>query len=219
MTKEKSNTNNELKRYLCIFFVLSVIFNNSAFAIITDEFVQYTLNKNLKIEKYKQPFYNDELIDENFVRKYKNENLITYQPINFENLKKIFVKIRPISEISTKSRTIDEGMGVEFVLAEDFEYKDKTYTSGTKINARIEHIITNDIYGMGGYLEIGDFVLDNNKLDTVLTKNGADRSLWVIPASYVVSSLFGVGSLLHLIRGGHAKIRKNKTYAIIINII
>ena len=231
-----------MKKYFSIFLTFIIINCNFSYALVNDDFVLQTLNKNLKIKEYKVELVKDDLIDKEFVFKYKNEKypkmsvmtddlvnstlykyknqkLITYTPIDFSKLEKISVKLKPINYITTRNKTLKEGNNIEFVLVQDFFLNKKLYKKGTKINARIENIILNQAYGLPARIEIGDFRIDNTKLDGILTQQGANRALWVIPTGYIISAFFGVGFLIYPIRGGHAKLKQEKTYFLDINVV
>ena len=67
---------------------------------------------------------------------------------------------------------------------------------------------------MPSNLVVGNFTLDDNKLSGEISKTGANRSLWLYPAIYATSWLFGIGLLFIFIRGGHAKIKPNETHTL-----
>ena len=70
-----------------------------------------------------------------------------------------------------------------------------------------------DFYLLNFVLKIiNKFQIEKDFLDASFKIDGANRSLWVIPVGYVGTFLLGVGVFIFPIRGGHAKIRKNKIY-------
>lgn len=229
-----------MKKLLALFLTMIFFASNVSFAIISDDFVNETLSKNLKISEYKKQIVKDELITEDFIEKYKNkkyntnfyivddlanENLsqyknikfVSYVPVNFENLQKVSIKIKPKNSLTTKDKSLSEGSNLIFLVAEDFSYNNNLYKKNAEINARIENISQNQAFGIPANLEIGNFKINNVALDGNLKLKGADRSIWVIPVGYVGCCLLGVGILILPIRGGHAKLIKGQTYNLVIN--
>ena len=229
-----------MRKYLCLFLIMMFFYGNSSYAIINDDFADKTLNKNLKIHEYKNNLIIDDLITENFIQKYKNENykqnifiiddfanknlaeyknekFISYIPLNFKNFQKINLKLKPEKDITTKDKNLKEGSSINFVLTEDFSYNNKYYKKGTILKSKIENISQNHAFGIPANLELGNFKIDNTTIDGILKIQGADRSIWVIPAGYIGCCFFGAGILIFPVRGGHAKLNKNKIYNFSIN--
>ncbi len=178
---------------------------------IEDELVR-KLDKNLKIqEKRYIP-----IVDENLPKEVlyavdyyysKNKNF------NFENTDTTIIKIKPSKLYSTKDK-LEIGKYLEFYLAEDVSINNKTYKKGTKIKARVENTSSNTMGGVPANLTIGNFIIDDEFINSNIETIGANRTLWVYPVGYIGCAFFGVGSLLFLIKGGHAKFKPAKTYEI-----
>lgn len=145
--------------------------------------------------------------------------MISYVPVDFNNLQKTTFKLKPNISISTGNKRLKEGSKIEFILAEDFWYKKQFFPKGTKVNAQVEIILPNSKMGFPSTLEIGNFQINNEKIDANLTKDGANRTIWLAPTIYITSLFFFVGLLLIPIKGGHAKLYKNKIYTVNANII
>ena len=230
-----------MKKYLSIFLAFMLINCNFSMALVCDDFANQTLDKNLKIKEYKPELFKDELINRSFVLKhknekyfspialtkddfadltlsqYKNQKFITYVPVDFTKLEKITLKISPTNYITTRNKNLKEGEKIEFILAQDLNLNNKFYKKGTKLNARIENISLNRAYGFPAQLEVGEFSINNTKLDGFLVQKGANRALWVLPSAYIGNLFFGAGLLIYPIRGGHAKLKQQKTYTLNIN--
>lgn len=229
-----------MKKLLALFLTMIFFTSNVSFAIINDDFANETLDKNLNIPEYKKQNINDNLITQKFINEHKNESykkefviiddfanknlsqyknikLVHYVPVNFQNLQKISLTIKPTKNLTTKDKTIKEGANLKFILTKDFSYNNKTYKKGTEINARIENIFQNQPFGMPANLEIGNFQINNTNLDGELKLKGANRAIWVIPIGYVGMCFFGAGILIFPIRGGHAKLTKEKSYNLMIH--
>ena len=227
-----------MKKYLSLFLLIAILSLNVSFAFIEpikDDFVDKSLNKNLKIEEYKPPKIKDNLISDDFILKHKNESykksfkiadefvetslkdfkkdkFIIYKPLDFSNYQIASAKIKTLNNFSTKDKNLKEGAKINFILVEDLNYKNKTYKKGTPLIGPVENISLNKAYGAPANLEIGKFQIEKDFLDASFKIDGANRSLWVIPVGYVGTFLLGVGVFIFPIRGGHAKIRKNKIY-------
>ena len=229
-----------MKKCLALFLTMIFFASNVSFAIVTDNFVEETLSKNLKTVEYKKQIIKDELITEKFINEHKNETyklsvyivddlanknlsqyknvkLVSYVPVNFQNLQKVSLKIKPKKYITTRNRALKEGTSLTFVLAEDFSYNNTLYKKGTELNARVENISQNQAFGTPANLEVGNFKIGNDFLDGTLQRKGANRAVWVVPVGYVGCCFLGAGLLILPIRGGHAKLNKGKTYTLIIN--
>lgn len=196
--------------------------------IIKDVFVEKTLDTKAKYKPAKS-----NLITDSFAENNKNKNQYTkpivdfgeqtvvsspnsIQPrkiviINDEN--SIPIKIRVKNYISTRQR-FDEGDFIEFETLSEVKIKNKVYPAGTTVNARVETISYNKIWGVPSDLIIGNFSLDGKSLTGEVSKTGANRSLWLYPTVYITTWFFGVGLLLIPIRGGHAKIKPQQTFTV-----
>ena len=196
--------------------------------VIVDEFTENSLAKrfNATTLEYK-------IIEDNFAQNNKNKNTYSKPKIDFaeqiivageksaktkktviiteENT--IPIKIRIKKHLSTRHK-VDEGDYIEFETLSEVKIKDKVYPRGTTIQARIETISQNKIWGVPWDLVIGNFAIDGKSLQGEITKTGANRSLWLYPTIYITTFFFGFGLLLIPIRGGHAKISPTQTYTI-----
>lgn len=213
---------------LCFNFLAEI-----SFALIEDDFVNQTLDKNLfiknkeyrLIEEYiprtnkKIEVKNIILQNEDIPTHFKKEKVKAVQKSllsDFEDNKiPIKVKIKtPYSTKFSKNGKLDEGDYLEFETVEDVEFKNKNYPKGTTLEARIETISQNQIYGVPSDIVIGNFELDNQLLEGEIKKQGANRALWVYPLSFGTSWFFGLGIALMFVRGGHAKIKPNEIYTL-----
>ena len=112
-------------------------------------------------------------------------------------------------------RKLYEGEYIDFVLVEDAKIENKTYQKGTIIKARVETLSKNGAYGVPADLVIGSFTMpDNVVLNGQITKQGANRSLWVYPTGYLLTPILFIGLPIFAIRGGHVKLRPSKVYEI-----
>jgi len=195
---------------------------------IKDEFIEQTLNKNLKIKNAKELNITDA-----FAEKNTNKNIYNKPEVNFSEQivsasskiikpknnaiildeNSIPIKIGIKETFSTKQE-IDEGDFVEFKTLSEIKIKNKIYPINSTVKARIETISSNKTWGVPSDLTVGNFSLDGIPLYGEINKTGANRSLWLYPTIYLSSMFFGVGFLLVPIRGGHAKIEPNQTYTI-----
>ncbi len=196
--------------------------------VIKDNFIENSLNKNLQIKTVE-----NKIIKDVFAEKNANKNISIKQNVDFgeqialpksngnitkkiaiynsENSVPIKIKIK--KHFSTRHK-IDEGDYIEFITLEDVKIKNKTYPAGTSVQARVETISQNKIWGVPSDLVIGNFTIDGKPLKGEINKTGANRSLWLYPTIYMTTFCFGLGLLLIPIRGGHAKISPSQTYII-----
>ena len=192
--------------------------------IIEDDFALKTLNQNLKVKKVLQSPIEDNLaknlkptlkinktpktpIEDILVLKLKGEDVGS----KFEESK---IKIAPLNLYTTK-RNLHEGDWIDFILAQDIKFKKTMYKKGTIIKARVETLSQNSAYGVPADLIIGNFTLPNKYvLNGTITKQGANRAIWVYPTGYILSFFFFVGLPIFAIRGGHAKLHPEKVYEI-----
>ena len=232
-----------MKKILSLFLIFLFSFANASYAIVTDDFVEQTLDKNLKIKEYSPANIDDILITKDFVlrhkneiyessnsqisdnfvntslNKYKNEKLVAYIPANFQNLQKMSMQLKAKKYLTTRNKKVKEGTIIEFVLAKDIVYNEKLYKKGSTVKARVENISLNQAYGIPAQLEVGNFSINNEKLDTKLSVQGANRALWVVPVGYVGTLFLCLGLFVLPIRGGHAKLSPNKTYNLLVNVL
>lgn len=191
--------------------------NNKEF-IVRDDFVLATLDKNLKIKKQPQIYIKDEFVENTIAKdpkiKAKIENNKN-RKVRYDCMRTSVMEISPKEYYTTKSN-LQEGEYIDFVLANDFKYKNKTYPKGAPIKARVENINQNGIYGLPSELVLGNFVLANNlKLDAELSARGANRSIWIYPVARTFSVLlYNSGIIFMPIRGGHVRLKPEKTYEV-----
>lgn len=227
-TKSKINQQKSLninKRIQALVLILSLTIT-PAFSIITDDFAESTLDKNLKIKEHKAPLIIDTFAEANknkstpamkaklpeevlpvVIKPYKRRKYVITEDFRPE------VPIRIVNYFTTRDKP-QEGSYIEFVTITDVKYKDKFYPAGTKVNARIETVTDNSMNGVPADVVIGSFDINGTPLYGEITKTGADRMLWVKPLSFAVGFLGVPGLLLMLVRGGHAKIKPSEVYKI-----
>ena len=196
--------------------------------IIKDTFVEKTISTKAKYKSVK-----NNIITDSFAENNKNKNQYTKPIVDFSEQKVVIsqktvqpkkvaiinnensipIKIHSKKHISTKQK-IDEGDLLEFETESEIKIQNKIYPAGTIINARVETISYNKIWGVPSDLIVGNFSLNEKRLNGEISKTGANRSLWLYPTVYVTTCFFGVGLLLIPIRGGHAKIKPKQTYTV-----
>ena len=214
-----------MKQIIALLLCLNIIIAPVCALDIADDFIESSLDKNLKIKPHKYiP------IEDSFAQLNKNKNpnirIVEYEEIlpktagkKFikkpviidENYKEVRIKIKQL--YSTKSN-LDEGDIIEFVTIDDIKVKNKFYPKNSTVKARIETISKNQTYGVPSDVIVSNFSLDNNILAGEISKTGANRSLWINPAIYATLWFFGAGLLLIPVRGGHAKIKPSEIYTL-----
>ena len=213
------------KKFISLFILFSM-FSSQVFAFIEDDFVNCTLDKNLKIKPRVYSFIEDDFVENSKNKSFKKKKVVieevlpthkssfsrkVFEICEFDNSIPIFIKIK--NNLTTKQKP-EEGEMIEFETVKEFKIKNKTYPEGTVINARVENVSPNYTMGIPADIVIGNFNLEGKLLRGEISKTGANRALWVKPASFVGSILFGSGALLILIRGGHAKVNQNEIFTV-----
>lgn len=225
-----------MKKILAMLLCINFIGLQAVYAL-EDEFVNSTLDKNLKIQTAKTPFYEDEtalLLNQNLkvkpvtYKSIKNDMLPTIKDetiyasgskvdhFDFENLDRTIIKLTVKDYVTTKN--LSEGEFIDFVVVEDVKTANYTIAKNTPAKARVELISMNQAYGVPANLTIDNFVIDSKiKAQGQITKTGANRSLWVYPLGIGFSVFFLLGPICFFpIRGGHAKLLPGKTYEVYI---
>ena len=206
------------KKFISLFILFSM-FSSQVFAFIEDDFVNCTLDKNLKIKPRVYSFIEDDFVENSKNKSFKKKKVVieevlpthkssfsrkVFEICEFDNSIPIFIKIK--NNLTTKQKP-EEGEMIEFETVKEFKIKNKTYPEGTVINP-------NYTMGIPADIVIGNFNLEGKLLRGEISKTGANRALWVKPVSFVGSILFGSGALLILIRGGHAKVNQNEIFTV-----
>ena len=179
---------------LFTFIVVLNLLCLTAFAVIRDEFVEQTLDKNLKIKP----------------RKVVVVDKTTMTPVHVRMKQPFTTKwLTPKSQ-----ENIKEGDIFEFELAEEVTIRNKTYPEGTPVLAKLETVSMNDIMGVPADVEFGSFTLDGIPLGGLVKKTGANRTYWVYPCINGVNTFFALGYAFMPVRGGHAKIKPTETFTL-----
>jgi len=194
---------------------------------IVDDFAIKTLDLNLKIKQEKEVVIIDNLaekLNKNLKIEKENQRLVVdsfalnLNKTNKNNANVKFdgdkVKVSPLNYLTTR-KDLFEGKIIDFILIEDIKINNKTYKKGTLVKARVETLSQNSAYGVPADLVIGNFTLPNNfVLHGNITKQGANRAIWVYPTGYILMPFFFIGLLIFPIRGGHVKLKPEKVYNI-----
>lgn len=108
-----------------------------------------------------------------------------------------------------------EGQTVEFRLSRHIVYNNKIIAKrGTIVPAKVKLIITSGMNGIPASIILDNFQIPNikpNQITGMYEVFGQDRSLIVFPLKWVLTILPPSGSLTNFIKGGHAKLKTNKT--------
>ena len=213
-----------MKKFLLVFLVF--ILNLPAHALISDDFVEETLSKELRIRTYTPPVIRDEFAEAN-TNKSQAKLVVKITEVlpkveGIPNRRKTYkisdkgenrVELSIKNPITTKIQPV-EGSFIEFETISPVNYGNKSYPAGTVVRARVETVSMNNTWGTPADLVIGNFSIDGKPLYGEIYKTGSNRSLWVKPVSYVSTPFFGAGFLFMLIRGGHAKIEPHEIFTV-----
>lgn len=210
-------------KFVSIMLLISIC--NSVFAaLITDDFVENTLDKNLKISPRKEVVIEDEFLPtiktstpRKVFNKLQDETLpkatTTIQRKKFviTEKEKEYILVGIKEPFSTKSKP-EEGSYLEFVTLEDKYIKGKFYPVNTSVMARVETFSPRAMWGTPADIVIGNFSIDKTPLYGNISKMGKNNTLWVRPLACVAGVVFGAGFVFMFVRGGQAKINTNEAF-------
>lgn len=192
-----------------------------SFAIITDDFVEETLSKDLKIRKYTPTIIVDTFAESNTAKSIPIKKVKVVEILPTIKDKKVYKKyiasndttigIKLIQPLSTKSKP-EEGSEILFVTTKAVTLKDKFYPENSIVKARIETISPNAMWGTPAEIIISNFTLDGIPLEGEISKIGHNNTLWVKPISIIGAAFGGSGIMFMFIRGGHAKIKTDEVF-------
>lgn len=253
-------TKKHFNKYLALLLVLSIVNSNFVLAsneIIKDELVEATLkNKNLKIEKYQKPYFNDDLtqfleyvekpvVKDPFIhnkdtfylnsvkKPYINKDVVienediknlSYDRINildnvnsanFQDTLSVLT-IKPTKRITANKCKL--GQYVEFQTVGNIKFKNHLIKDGTPIIGRITNITPNGFAGTPGDITVERFQFKdksrrNIKIEGIIEKHGANRSVWVIPLVSTGNIFTGIGGyVFYVIKGGHAMLKTRDNF-------
>ena len=191
---------------------------------ITDELLNPNLYKNtpFRLSAYvnkhaNQPIEDELLKDNNFKSILKNVKRIN--PKNKYDFTKKQIPIRiKIAQQLKSTRQIIEGSTIPFVADHDFEINNKKYKRGTTILGRVETISASDKMGTPESIKISNFYIpDSQEIDLYgsISKNGANRSIWVYPLYQAGNILlYAAGFAVVPIHGGRAKLSASESFTV-----
>lgn len=194
-------------------------------ATIVDDFVEESLDKNLKIKPYFPEIIEDEFAQANtrksvpLKRVFLYEELpVTDRKINVRNNKILekeenIVKVAIVNELKTNSK-LEEGYIVEFRTVEDLNYKGINYPAGTLVKGRVETFSRKAKCGTPADLVLGNFYINDLPLNGEISKMGANRTIWVRLLMVAGSSFFGAGYFFLFIKGGEVKIKESDVFSL-----
>lgn len=193
---------------------------------ITDSFVEQTLDKNLQVKKVTPKLVEDSFAEKNTNKNYQNNKIIELNEMipelkDGKPIRKVVflldkdgmqaVPVRIKKYYTTRSK-LQEGDSLEFETTQDVIINKKLYPINTTVTGRIETISKNAAMGRPAYLHVDNFKIDNIPLYGDISKDGANRTIWVLPTVLIIGCVFFIGVLAMPIRGGHAKITRHKIY-------
>lgn len=152
-------------------------------------------------------FLEHAVLADDFHKYYKQVPSYNIKSFNYENLNRLPLKIRIISDVTTK-KNLTEGQKLIFLTTEDavLTHK-KVLPAGSRVIGTVETISKNEMKGVPANLTVGSFKIEympTVKMEGQINRQGANRALWVKPLL----------PLLFPVRGGHAKIREKDVYEI-----
>ena len=142
---------------------------------------------------------------DDFHKYYKQLNANSAKTYNYEDLNRIPIKVRIMSDITTK-KNLEEGQRIVFLTTEDtvLSHK-KVLKAGSRVFGRVETISKNGMMGIPANLIIGNFKIEymsTVKPEGTIVKQGANRAIWVKP----------LAPIFFAVRGGHAKVKTTEVF-------
>lgn len=184
---------------------------------ITDELTDVVFCLRYGSEKYQKKFLKQEIKDdfaERYLKKHKKE-IYVRKKYDFSNMNNVVVKISPVKYFSTKMN-VNEGTNIYFRVVEDVKKNNQVIIpKNAIITGRVELISQNNAKGIPADLIVGNFKYKATPLSGNIEKTGSKRYYWVMPAAFVLNTLFfATGYPLWAVRGGHAKLKPKQVYEI-----
>lgn len=165
------------------------------------------------------PMASAELIQDEFA----NETLenampaYTHTKYDYTNTDVVPIKLCIAKDINSEAE-LYEGQVVEFRALRHATYKNKIIIKrGQIVPAKVKLIITSGMNGIPASIIFEDFKINGvepEQLSDTYEVFGQDRSLIVFPLKWLLTILPPSGSLTNFIKGGHAKLKTNKTITI-----
>ncbi len=136
---------------------------------------------------------------------------------NYESTLEIPIEFRIQNDILSE-KSVYEGEKINFVVEKDLFY-DKHYLAkkGDVFTAEVQAVITSGMNGIPASIIFNNFHINEippSKLTSSFEVFGQDRSLWVFPLKWALTPLPPTGSLTNFIKGGKAKVKKDKLFTI-----
>ena len=180
----------------------------------------------------------DELIDSDYISNASNialpkkeyfDDYFLEKQINLSNVRHIkpktkydFTKPQIPVHVQLASRLkstkgLLEGSIIQFLTTHDCEIMGKKFEKGTKVFGRVETISASDKMGTPESLKIGNFYIETEGKEINLygsvSKNGANRSIWVYPLYQAGNITFYVAGFLFVpIHGGRVKLSSEESF-------
>ena len=133
---------------------------------------------------------------------------------NYQDTDSVPVKLIIAQNIKSE-QDLYEGQTVNFKLVRHIIYNNKIIARrGTTVPAKVKMIITSGMNGIPASIIFDDFQVPNiksNQITGTYEVFGQDRSLFVFPLKWALTILPPTGSLTNFIKGGHAKVKTNRT--------
>ena len=180
--------------------------------LIDSDFISNASNFVLPKKEYFDDLFLEKQIDLSKVRRIKPKTKYDFTK------QQIPVHIQLANQLKSTKELL-EGSTIPFLATHDFEIMGKKYKKGTKVFGRIETISASDKMGVPESLKIDNFYIDDNgkeiNLYGTISKNGANRSIWVYPLYQAGNiTLYVAGFVFVPIHGGRVKFSSEESFTI-----
>jgi len=176
-----------------------------------DDFATKARNHVISSQAAQDDFFIEKNIDVTKVRKIKHKNIYDFTK------KAVPIRIK-IAKCLKSTGCILEGDTIPFIAQHTFVINGKKYDSGTTILGRVEIISASDKMGVPESLKISNFYIPGEKeieLHGSISKNGANRSIWVYPLYQAGNITFYVAGFIFVpIHGGRAKLLTSESFTV-----
>jgi len=180
--------------------------------LIDGDFISNASNFTMPEKEHPDDFFFEKIIDSSKVRKIKPKTKYDFTK------PQIPVHIQLANHLKS-TKGLLEGSTIPFIATHDFEIKGKRFEKGTKVFGRVETISASDKMGVPESLKIDNFYIDDNgkeiNLYGSISKNGANRSIWVYPLYQAGNiTLYVAGFVFVPIHGGRVKLSSDESFTI-----
>ncbi len=185
---------------------------------VKDPFIQN--EDTFYLKSVKKPYINNDIVVENEdIKNLSYDRIDILDNVNRANFQDTLsvLTIKPVKRISANNCRL--GQFIEFQTVGNIKFKNHLIKDGTPVIGRITNITPNGFAGTPGDITVERFQFKdkssrgNIKLEGIIEKHGANRSVWVIPLVTTGNIFTGLGGyVFYVVKGGHAKLKAGDNF-------